>query len=54
MLKLAVFNSIKYSFNMKTWVSDRAIPHLAPSKFMLGNHIKDDKKLVYTGCRKGS
>ena len=24
MLKLAVFNSIKYSFNMKTWVSDRA------------------------------
>ena len=25
MLKLAVFNLIKYSFNMKTWVSDRAI-----------------------------
>ena len=25
MLKLAVFNSIKYSFNMKTWVSDRAM-----------------------------
>ena len=24
MLKLAVFNLIKYSFNMKTWVSDRA------------------------------
>ena len=24
MLKLAVFNSTKYSFNMKTWVSDRA------------------------------
>ena len=24
MLKLAVFNSIKYSFNKKTWVSDMA------------------------------
>ena len=24
MLKLAVFNSIKYSFNKKTWVSNRA------------------------------
>ena len=23
-LKLAVFNSTKYSFNKKTWVSDRA------------------------------
>ena len=28
MLKLAVFNSIKYSFNMKTWVSDRATVRL--------------------------
>ena len=25
MLKLAVFNSIKYSFNKETWVSDTAI-----------------------------
>ena len=24
MLELAVFNSIKYSFNKKTWVSNRA------------------------------
>ena len=29
MLKLAEFNSIKYSFNKKTWVSDRATARAA-------------------------
>ena len=33
MLKLAVFNSIKYSFNMKTWVSDRAKVQYSPDNF---------------------
>ena len=33
MLKLAVFNSIKYSFNKKTWVSNRAKPLRADENF---------------------
>ena len=47
MLKLAVFNSIKYSFNMKTWVSDRATRerrshHSSPCSHLNGCSPKKD------------
>ena len=39
MLKLAVFNSIKYSFNKKTWVSDRATVHMLAGCLLLASGL---------------
>ena len=51
MLKLAVFNSIKYSFNMKTWVSDRATQpvnlHFAFCRSRVFFATKEQKRLLW-------
>ena len=48
MLKLAVFNSINYSFNKKTWVSDMA--NLASFQILLALQISTMQSLIFEVC----